>query len=255
VFVLGGGDVVPKQGYQGHYASFDLSEHEEISHINIDKMDSVYEQLVTKIVRLATTPAEAEGKAVPLRHVIPPNAAIELCDSGMPVFARSGDTLQTIAAFFHMPLWSLARGNRTSDGAPLVSGQRVIVPWCHSPTSPDSRRPGTDVLIRKDASHFCAAAQDTLSALRQKRNQHWNATAVRTVGVRAKFSRQKAFLYAGLLPEAEGDQERADQRGDRADRDARCQYRADQSRIDRVANKPVRAGIDDPMAFLARNRV
>lgn len=84
---------MPKQGYQGHYASFDLSEHEEISHINIDKMDSVHEQLVTKIVRLATTPAEAEGKAVPLRYVVPPNAAIELSDSGMPVFARSGDTL------------------------------------------------------------------------------------------------------------------------------------------------------------------
>src|SRR5439155_11526799 len=33
--VLGGGDVVARQGYQGHYASFDLSEHEEVSHINI----------------------------------------------------------------------------------------------------------------------------------------------------------------------------------------------------------------------------
>jgi pimeloyl-ACP methyl ester carboxylesterase len=55
--VLGGGDVVAKRGYQGHYASFDLSEHDEITHINIDKMDSIHEQLVTAIVQLATTPA------------------------------------------------------------------------------------------------------------------------------------------------------------------------------------------------------
>src|ERR1700744_6458768 len=44
--VLGGGDVKPKPGYRGHYASFDLSERGEVSHINIEKMDSVQEQLV-----------------------------------------------------------------------------------------------------------------------------------------------------------------------------------------------------------------
>jgi len=126
--VLGGGDVVPTQGYQGQYASFDLSKHEEVTHINIEKMDSVHEQLVTKIVQLATTPAKAEGEAVPLRYVVPPDTAIELWDSGMPVLARSGETLQTIAAFHHVPLWSLTQINQTSDSVPLVRGQRVIVP-------------------------------------------------------------------------------------------------------------------------------
>jgi len=125
--VLGGGDVVPTQGYQGQYASFDLSKHEEVSHINIEKMDSVHEQLVSKIVQLATTPAK-EGEAVPLRYVVPPDTAIELWDSGMPVLARSGETLQTIAAFHHVPLWSLTQINQTSDSVPLVRGQRVIVP-------------------------------------------------------------------------------------------------------------------------------
>ena len=126
--VLGGGDVVPTQGYQGQYASFDLSKHEEVTHINIEKMDSVHEQLVSKIVQLATTPAKAEGEAVPLRYVVPPDTAIELWDSGMPVLARSGETLQTIAAFHHVPLWSLTQINQTSDSVPLVRGQRVIVP-------------------------------------------------------------------------------------------------------------------------------
>ncbi len=40
--VLGGGDVVAEPGYQGHYASFDMKQHEEVTHINIDKMDSVH---------------------------------------------------------------------------------------------------------------------------------------------------------------------------------------------------------------------
>ena len=126
--VLGGGDVVAKQGYQGHYASFDLSEHDEITHINIDKMDSIHEQLVTAVVQLATTPAKAEGEPVPLRYVVPPNAPVELWDSGTPLFARSGDTLQTLAALHHVPLWSLTQINQLSDNAPLTVGQRVIVP-------------------------------------------------------------------------------------------------------------------------------
>jgi hypothetical protein len=126
--VLGGGDVVPTQGYQGHYISFDLSKHDEVTHINIDKMDTIHEQLVAKIVQLATTPAKTEGAGVQLRYVVPADTAIELWDSGMPVVARPGETLQTIAASHHVPLWSLTQVNQTWDNVPLVPGQRVIVP-------------------------------------------------------------------------------------------------------------------------------
>ncbi len=126
--VLGGGDVKPQQGYQGCYASFDLSEHDEVSHINIDKMDAVHRQLVGKIVQLATTPAVSACEAVPLRYVVPPNAAIELWDSGMQVFARPGDTLQTLAELYRVPLWSLIQINKGADKAPLVPGERVVVP-------------------------------------------------------------------------------------------------------------------------------
>jgi pimeloyl-ACP methyl ester carboxylesterase len=126
--VLGGGDVLPLQGYQGHYASFDLSKHDEVTHINIDKMDSIHEQLVAMIVQLAATPAKADGEAVPLRYVVPPNTAIELWDSGTPLVARPGDTLQKLAALRHLPLWSLTQINREPDSLPLLPGQRVIVP-------------------------------------------------------------------------------------------------------------------------------
>jgi len=138
--VLGGGDVKPQQGYQGHYASFDLSEHDEVSHINIDKMDTIHQQLLTKIVQLATTPASGEGGAVPLRYVVPPDAAIEVWDSGMPRFARPGDTLQTIAASHHVPLWSLTQMNRGSSSAPLVPGERIIVPRHIVPLAEVSRQ-------------------------------------------------------------------------------------------------------------------
>jgi predicted alpha/beta-hydrolase family hydrolase len=126
--VLGGGDVKPQSGYRGHYASFDLSEHDEVSHITIDKMDDVHQQLIAKIVQLATTPSKDEGEPVPLRYVVPPNTAIELWDSGTAVFVRQDDTLQNIAQLFHVPLWSLLQVNRGADKTRLVQGERIVVP-------------------------------------------------------------------------------------------------------------------------------
>jgi LysM repeat protein len=126
--VLGGGDVKPSAGYQGHYASYDLSLHDEVTHINIEKMEQVHAQLITKIAQLTTTPAMGGGETVPLRYVVPANAEIELWDSGMPVVARPGDTLQSIATFYHVPLWSLTQMNKGPDNTPLVPGQRVVVP-------------------------------------------------------------------------------------------------------------------------------
>jgi hypothetical protein len=126
--VLGGGDVKPSPGYQGHYASYDLSEHEEVTHINIEKMEAVHQQLISKIVQLAATPANGLGQPLPLRYVVPKDVAIELWDSGVPVFARPGDTLQTIADLYHVPPWSLTQVNKGADNTPLVPGERIVVP-------------------------------------------------------------------------------------------------------------------------------
>jgi hypothetical protein len=126
--VLGGGDVKPSKGYHGHYASFDLSQHDEVVHINIEKMEQVHAQLVSKILQLAKTPSKSGDEAVPLRYVVPAGAEIELWDSGMWVPARPGDTLQSIAAAYHLPLWSLTQMNKGPDNTPLVPGERIIVP-------------------------------------------------------------------------------------------------------------------------------
>jgi hypothetical protein len=125
---MGGGDVVQGRRFHGHYASFNLKDHNEIIHINIEKADRIQEQLVTKIAQLVATPAGGEGEAVPLRLEVPAGASIELWDSGLPIPAHAGDTLQSLATTYHVPPWTLAQANRVSEHSPLTEGQRIIVP-------------------------------------------------------------------------------------------------------------------------------
>lgn len=126
--IVGGGNVEPGPGFHGHYASFNLSDHSELVHINIEKAARIQEQLVAKIAELAATPADADGEAIPLHYIVPANAPIELWDSGMPILAHNGDTLQTIAAAYHVPLWSLSEINAIPAHRALAEGQRVVVP-------------------------------------------------------------------------------------------------------------------------------
>ena len=126
--VLGGGDVVPEKGYQGHFASFDLSKLKGVLHINIEKMDIIHTQLLTKILQIPETPARLEGEGLPIRYVVPPDAAVDLWDSGMPAVVRAGDTLETLAIKYRVPLWALTQINEIPEGAALVANQRVIVP-------------------------------------------------------------------------------------------------------------------------------
>lgn len=131
--ILGGGDIQPAADFHGYYASYDLAKHGEISHITIDKVDAIHQQLVDKIVQLAAAPATEQGEIVPLRYVVPPKTDIELWDAGMAVAARAGDTLQTIAVQNQLPLWSLGQMNRFSEDALLAEGERVVVPFHLTP--------------------------------------------------------------------------------------------------------------------------
>jgi hypothetical protein len=125
---MGGGNVVQGSRFHGDYASYNLKDHAEIVHINIEKADRIQEQLVAKIAQLAQTPADAQGEAVPIHLEVPADAAIELWDSGLPVAAHGGDTLKTLAASYHVPLWALAQINSVSEREPLAEGQRIVVP-------------------------------------------------------------------------------------------------------------------------------
>ena len=120
--VLGGGDVVAKQGYRGHYASFDLKEHEEVTHINIDKMDSIHEQSVTAVAQLATTPVQTSGETLPLRYVVPPmlqSSCGTAARRNWPVrrYVAEACVAQPRAALVTHPGQSVV-GQCTSDGWP-----------------------------------------------------------------------------------------------------------------------------------------
>jgi LysM domain len=128
VLIGGGGDVVQGRGFRGHYASFDLKDRRGMFHTNMEKFGDIHDQLVSKITALAATPAGAQGEAIPLRITIPSTASIELWDGGQPVSTHAGDTLQTLAATYHVPLWALTQVNNLSEGAALTKGERITVP-------------------------------------------------------------------------------------------------------------------------------
>ena len=107
--ILGGGDIKPAQGSKGSYASYDLAERSEVSHISIDKMDTIHQQLIAKILRIATMPANAEGGTIPLRYVVPPNEEIVLWDSGSARTARSRDPLRTLALRYQLTEFAYPR--------------------------------------------------------------------------------------------------------------------------------------------------
>jgi hypothetical protein len=126
--VMGGGNITQGGHFHGHFASYNLKDHSEIIHINIEKADRIQEQLVGKVAALAATSAAGDGEAVPLHLEVPADAAIELWDSGQPVAAHAGDTLKTLAESNHVPLWALAQINSVSASEPLSEGQRIVVP-------------------------------------------------------------------------------------------------------------------------------
>jgi LysM repeat protein len=126
--ILGGGDVKPEPGYRGHYASYDMKDHDEVTHINIDKMADVHAQLITMISQLNQTSATADADPAPLRLLVPPKTSLELWDSGIPLFVRPGDTLEQISGTYHVPLWALQQSNQGAGSGPLMPGERIVIP-------------------------------------------------------------------------------------------------------------------------------
>jgi len=143
--ILGGGDLPPGPGFRGHYASYNLKDRSEIIHVNLDKFSRIQELLAAKVRSMG---AGGEGEAVPLRIVYAATGPIELWDSGVAVAAHAGETLQTLAANYHVPAWAVAQMNRKSEGAPLSEGERVIVPRylgqrLARPSSPEAGKPAS----------------------------------------------------------------------------------------------------------------
>src|SRR5215469_84962 len=143
--ILGGGDLTPSHGFHGHYASYNLKDRSEIIHVNLDKFSRIQELLAAKVRSMA---GGGEGEAVPLRIVFSATGPIELWDSGVPISAHAGDTLQSLAAAYHVPVWAVAQINRKSESAALSDGERVVIPRYLGqrfarPVSPDASKPAS----------------------------------------------------------------------------------------------------------------
>jgi hypothetical protein len=123
--ILGGGDLPPGPGFHGHYASYNLKDRSEIIHVNLDKFSRIQELLAAKVRSMG---AGGEGEAVPLRIVFAASGPIELWDSGAAVSAHGGETLQALAANYHVPAWAVAQINRKSESAALSEGERIVIP-------------------------------------------------------------------------------------------------------------------------------
>jgi hypothetical protein len=143
--ILGGGDIAPGSGFHGHYASYNLKDRSEIIHVNLDKFSRIQELLAAKVRSMG---AGGEGEAVPLRVVFAATGPIELWDSGVAVSAHAGETLQSLASMYHVPVWAVAQMNRKSEGAALSDGERIVVPRYLGqrfarPGAPDAAKPAS----------------------------------------------------------------------------------------------------------------
>jgi thioesterase domain-containing protein len=143
--ILGGGDIAAGSGFHGHYASYNLKDRSEIIHVNLDKFSRIQELLAAKVRSMG---AGGEGEAVPLRIVFAAAGPIELWDSGVAISAHAGDTLQSLAAAYHVPVWAVAQVNRKPESAALSDGERIVVPRYLGqrfarPASPDAAKPAS----------------------------------------------------------------------------------------------------------------
>ena len=124
---FGGGYVRASSEFRGHFTTVDLRNW-QVLHVNMVKIRGLQDQVLAKVVQIATMPPVLEGPTVPIRYVMPRGEKIELWDSGIAVEAEPGDTVRTIAQRYSAPVWAVAQLNDVGNNTSLQPGRRVIVP-------------------------------------------------------------------------------------------------------------------------------
>jgi len=124
---FGGGYVRASSEFRGHFTTVDLRNW-QVLHVNMVKIRGLQDQVLAKVVQIATMPPVLEGPTVPIRYTMPRGAKIELWDSGIAVQAEPGDTVSTIAQRYSAPVWAVAQLNDVGNNTSFQPGRRVIVP-------------------------------------------------------------------------------------------------------------------------------
>ena len=204
--LLGGFNAATVPGFQGHVATFDLVKHSEISHVNMEKDGAIQEQVMSKILELAETPAKVEERIecrftmwfLPMQQSSYGTAA---CRSRRAPAIRCKRSRPS----YRVPLWSLTQTNQMPDDTPLAVG-----PADHRPAPSRSARRADEpskLQAQKRADRRTSRAAKTESA-----SGRGDGTTRTASG--PSSAAQEALLGAGFEIDAKDDQRGTDQTRD-----------------------------------------
>jgi hypothetical protein len=125
---LGGGAARPSRAFHGEYATVNLAERYEMSHITIDKMLALHHAVIPKFLEAVSFGSPPREAGVPIEYRVPQGARIEVWDSGMHIRAGVGDTPETVAERYGVPIWVVAQLNKLVLDEPIGSAKDLVVP-------------------------------------------------------------------------------------------------------------------------------
>lgn len=126
--LLGGGSSHRAASFHGHFVNVNLRERDGLGHITIDKSRLLHEAIIPKFLQVAAFGAVPNDNPVPISYVIPKDAKVEIWDSGIAVQVSPGDTIETLAARYGVPAWSIRSVNTLADDARISPGQNLVIP-------------------------------------------------------------------------------------------------------------------------------
>jgi pimeloyl-ACP methyl ester carboxylesterase len=126
--MLGGGAAQPTRAFHGTYATVNLAERIEMTHVTIDKAPALHQAIIPKFIEAARYHSPPPGSRIGIEYRVPAGAPIEVWDSGMQVSASADDTADTVGRRYGVPAWVVAQLNKVSAEERIAAGRTLIVP-------------------------------------------------------------------------------------------------------------------------------
>jgi len=126
--MLGGGAAQPTRAFHGTYATVNLAERIEMTHVTIDKAPALHQAIIPKFIEAAHYHSPPPGSRIGIEYRVPAGAPIEVWDSGMQVSAGPEDTADTVGRRYGVPAWVVAQLNKVSAEEHIAAGRSLIVP-------------------------------------------------------------------------------------------------------------------------------
>jgi hypothetical protein len=137
--MLGGGAAQPTRAFHGTYATVNLADRIEMTHVTIDKTPALHQAIIPKFIEAARYRSPPPGSRIGIEYRVPAGAPIEVWDSGMQVSAGADDTPDTVGRRYGVPAWVVAQLNKISAEERIGAGRTLIVPrMAYAPGGGDS---------------------------------------------------------------------------------------------------------------------